>query len=487
MNWFQIIKKFIKQAEDEDLKTSLYPDKYNGLRVRVSFGQGTPAKVPWIAFLDEGSEVRKGIYPVYLYFKKFTTLVLCFGVSETESSKRKWPEGVRTSNLKVSEYFHEEVWRYHNSLVFKGYKILFNNDIRVIYNNNEIDEVNFEDHLYSITNYYKSLYTNKYNFKTPSGKNSLNLIGGEYDKELTKREKKILNLYRKGDTYEEIGEKFDLSRQRVHQLKSKILRKDLAQKTRQGLYFDIKWYIKDQKQRRKRRKKKMMVEERKKIEEEFKDKKLSGDVWGCLSDKYGYSIPTLKKKFPKYHEKIKEIKENRWHYQHDKCKECGTTKIPFYAKGLCESCHPKGKPRGERRERIIKNKGSNCERCKMERDKVQKDTGRDFYVSDKFSEKKGDYEVYCQKCFFSKMGSKYGLNGNENTNCLFIDGKKITNDIVNSIAFKDLKKLSERERSIILMWGQGKLFEEIADIFNVIDLTVRNSIRKSLKEIGEIE
>ena len=488
MNWFEIIQKFIKQAEREDLKTSSYPATFNELKVKVSFGKGSPANVPWIAFLDESLEVRQGIYPVYLYFKKFTTLVLCFVISETKSAKKEWPKEIKTSNLKVSEYFHEEVWRYHNSLVFKDYKVILNNnEVKIIHNDKKICKTPFQHHLITIISYYKKLISEDvYDLKN-NKKMSFDLIGGDYDDDITKREREILKLYRKGLTLREIGVKFNLSRERIRQLKIRAFKKELVVKSRKnGLNIEVDEYIKNQEELHRKEKNKISKNKKELIKEDLNKKELHKDIWKELSNKHNVSVNKIKKNFPNYVSELKKKIKNRWHPKYSKCKKCGTTEIPFYAKGLCESCHPRGTPRGERREKIIKDKGSRCAICKKERYKVKKDTGRDFYVSDKFSEKKGDYMVYCQECFFSKVGKISGPK-EANTNCLFVNGRKITSDIVDSISFKDLKKLSERERSIILMWGQGKLFGEIADIFDVIDLTVRNSIRKSLKKVGKVD
>ena len=57
-----------------------YPDSYRGLDVRVSFGKGTFARVPWIAFWGTGKETE-GIYPVLLYYKANAILVLARGMS----------------------------------------------------------------------------------------------------------------------------------------------------------------------------------------------------------------------------------------------------------------------------------------------------------------------------------------------------------------------------------------------------------------------
>lgn len=49
--WSTIITSFLLQAQEGDLKTSSYPKEWNGLKMKVSFGMGAPARIPWIAFI----------------------------------------------------------------------------------------------------------------------------------------------------------------------------------------------------------------------------------------------------------------------------------------------------------------------------------------------------------------------------------------------------------------------------------------------------
>lgn len=98
--WPKILDSFIRQAtEGKDLKTSVYPKEYGNLKVRVSFGMGAPARVPWIAFIAPEMQVSKGFYPVYLYYKELTTLILAYGVSETEEFGESWPAEMENRGL----------------------------------------------------------------------------------------------------------------------------------------------------------------------------------------------------------------------------------------------------------------------------------------------------------------------------------------------------------------------------------------------------
>lgn len=87
----KFLADFLNQAHSgEQAVVRRYPTEFAGLRVRVSFGRGIPAHVPWIAFLADGMEVRDGYYPVYLYYKENEKLVLCFGFSEENQHHREW-------------------------------------------------------------------------------------------------------------------------------------------------------------------------------------------------------------------------------------------------------------------------------------------------------------------------------------------------------------------------------------------------------------
>src|SRR5271157_4022324 len=121
--WIKLLKKFLLQAQAGDLKTSSYPKEWSDLRLRISFGMGMPARIPWIAFVVPEMEVSEGFYPGYLYYKELETLVLAYCVSETRESSKTWPAEIMNSTETITAYFNRDVSRYGNSFVFKSYKI----------------------------------------------------------------------------------------------------------------------------------------------------------------------------------------------------------------------------------------------------------------------------------------------------------------------------------------------------------------------------
>ncbi len=124
MNYFPELNKFLSQAKTTELGTSGYINNFQGLSVKVSFGKGNQARIPWIAFLNGTDNVQEGIYPVYLLYKDKNLLILAYGVSETHTSNRKW----NISNVKtIEQYFADsnlgKPERYGSSFVFNSYEI----------------------------------------------------------------------------------------------------------------------------------------------------------------------------------------------------------------------------------------------------------------------------------------------------------------------------------------------------------------------------
>ena len=124
-NFDEILDRFLAQAQTDDLKVKgKYPKEFEGLEIKVSFGQGNLSRIPWIALLKGENKVSDGIYPVLLYYKDHDLLVLAYGISETNTPSEKWDiENVQT----ISEYFSSKGLgkpdRYGKSYVFKTYKV----------------------------------------------------------------------------------------------------------------------------------------------------------------------------------------------------------------------------------------------------------------------------------------------------------------------------------------------------------------------------
>lgn len=140
-SFYPVIQKFIAQADEaKNLKVSSYPKAFEGLEVKVNFGRGGYAHIPWISFLSEGQTTSSGIYPCFLYYKRQRLLILAYGISETSGAPQKWklPGDAQT----IEDYFAQNKLlspeRYGKSCIFEVYSVdtpfreQINNDLREI-------------------------------------------------------------------------------------------------------------------------------------------------------------------------------------------------------------------------------------------------------------------------------------------------------------------------------------------------------------------
>ena len=157
---FEVLEAFILQAHAGDLKTSTYPKEWNHLQMKVSFGQGVLARVPWIALYAPEMQVSQGFYPVYLFFRAANRLVLSYGVSETAEYQSSWPSEVTSHKPKINEYFSDDVPRYGDSFVFKVYEPTIDEGV-VSFLADDSDQVIMAEamnrDLEELTNYYKTV------------------------------------------------------------------------------------------------------------------------------------------------------------------------------------------------------------------------------------------------------------------------------------------------------------------------------------------
>ena len=152
----EILNSFIQQSKTDNLKWSSYPKEYLDLNMKVSFGQGVPARVSWISFLAPEMQTSNGFYPVYLFYKKENKLILAYGISETSEYPQTWPEEVVSSYKKISEHIDSPP-RYGDSFLFKFYipNTNSNNVEFTSEDNQKISNNDIEDDLLQIINSYK--------------------------------------------------------------------------------------------------------------------------------------------------------------------------------------------------------------------------------------------------------------------------------------------------------------------------------------------
>jgi RecB family endonuclease NucS len=114
------LSNFIVQSLEGNLKTSQYEKDYLDLKMKVSFGMGMPARIPWISFTAPGMSTSNGYYPVFLYYKEQNKLILAYGISETSESSTNWPSDIQDTKKKIIEEIIDAP-RYGDSYIFEIY------------------------------------------------------------------------------------------------------------------------------------------------------------------------------------------------------------------------------------------------------------------------------------------------------------------------------------------------------------------------------
>jgi hypothetical protein len=156
----EVLNKFVIQSQKGDLKTAQYPKEWSGFSMKVSFGMGAPARVPWIGLRGEGMTISRGINPVYLYYKQLNTLILAYGISETEESPENWPIEILNNSETIQAHFDQKVPRYGDSFVFKSYKVEIVDESVVFYYSDtkkEVSEIDLDSDLNTILEYYRKV------------------------------------------------------------------------------------------------------------------------------------------------------------------------------------------------------------------------------------------------------------------------------------------------------------------------------------------
>lgn len=118
----ELIQAFLTESFEGGLKTAHFPKEFKSYRMKVSFGQGVVARVPWISFFTPEMSTSNGFYPVYLFYKSEKKLILSLGVSETHDYGKHWDEKITESLRKVSDVI-ESPPRYGDSWEFKTYDV----------------------------------------------------------------------------------------------------------------------------------------------------------------------------------------------------------------------------------------------------------------------------------------------------------------------------------------------------------------------------
>lgn len=150
-----VLTDFIIQANEGSLKTSKYPKEFLDLRMKVSFGMGMAARVPWISLTAPGMSASNGYFPVYLFYKEQNVLVLSYGLSETSEAAVNWTTEIQESKPLIADSVPGAA-RYGTSYVHKLYvPNIVGNAVTFLESGKEVGSDQLDKDLLEITDYYK--------------------------------------------------------------------------------------------------------------------------------------------------------------------------------------------------------------------------------------------------------------------------------------------------------------------------------------------
>jgi hypothetical protein len=150
----EILNEFIIQANEGSLKTARYPKEFLDLKMKVSFGMGVAARVPWISFIAPGT-TSNDYHPVYLFYKEQNILILSYGVRESSEAPTDWPLEIQNSKAKIADALPGAA-RYGDSYVHKSYSPTIEGDsVTFKSNDQQVTPENLNQDVLEIVNYYK--------------------------------------------------------------------------------------------------------------------------------------------------------------------------------------------------------------------------------------------------------------------------------------------------------------------------------------------
>ena len=145
MNFKKILEKFISESKTDSLIVKDYPKFYEDYVLKVSFGKGRVAKSPWIAFLKNQNEIRKGIYPIIILYKAHNLICIAYGVSTYFQPSYNWK--FIDKKKTIGEFYNELGFnnvQYADSYIAQSFPI------------DNLDFISFNKELTKVLNEYKN-------------------------------------------------------------------------------------------------------------------------------------------------------------------------------------------------------------------------------------------------------------------------------------------------------------------------------------------
>ena len=97
-----------KQTTTAGLRLKDVQGTFRGFELKVSFGSGNLVKRPGLAFLKDGNQVSKGIYPILVFIPEFNELILCKGVSYDNPPEMEWIINEKDIPFSLTKYSDEK-------------------------------------------------------------------------------------------------------------------------------------------------------------------------------------------------------------------------------------------------------------------------------------------------------------------------------------------------------------------------------------------
>jgi len=145
---------FVKQTKTGGQKVKHYPKEFSNLRLRVSFGQGTLSKIPWVMVIAPDVGTSNGYYPVYLFYKQENILILAYGIGESFEAD-SWNSEIHSSKQRIDEFI-DNPFRYGNSYVCQHYEPIVNGEeVKYLRDGKEVSKKQMTGELDSLVDYYK--------------------------------------------------------------------------------------------------------------------------------------------------------------------------------------------------------------------------------------------------------------------------------------------------------------------------------------------